>query len=671
MDGRKYILVIDDNEVSRTILNSLFCEDYEILEAPDGKIGLDYLLRYCDLISVILLDLVMPEMNGYEFIEEMKKRNLISMIPVIVVSSNCDSAVEAKILDQGVSDMVSVPIVPNIVKRRVDNVINANNYRRSLESMTVDLSHELKKTNSMVFETLCSIIEQRSLESGQHIKRIRIFTEILLRQLALEDNSLNLDENTIDCISRASTLHDVGKIVIPDNILNKPDRFTAEEFEVMKHHTVEGAKIIRKLNFNQQKEYQEYAWQIAMYHHERWDGKGYPEGLKGDEIPLCAQAAGVADVYDALTTPRVYKPIIEHSKAIVMILSGECGAFSDNMKRALRAVASKFEECAGKFRDGEMELDSLAMQDDHLTDDVLDEAFRTDYYKYITSLQIIDGYVFEVDYDLHTYSLVYPTRNPFTDMPVNGDFIHDSSLLIRHHIHPDEQEMVSDHLNEARSSIESGHHINDSCVARMSLSGNGDYRWFQFSQVRIELPSVSKHKSLIVIRDLDKMVPELQSDKTDAAVCVPERAGTDSSDSSPSDCTAGVIDRLHDIGLSYVDIYDMFRSGWDVLFFFNIDTGAITFDYRLGEKVYAAVPKDIHELFHGDAISVHPDDEAYFVAILEMAVMGVDNKEMSFRLKSEAGNFIRFKGKSFSVRTERQTISHIVAVFSAERRFSE
>lgn len=661
----KYVLIVDDSLISRTILSNIFNKNFKILEAENGRVGLDLVCKHYESIAVILLDLIMPEMDGYEFLSEIKKRNILSIIPVVVVSSDNDSSIESSILEQGASDMIATPIIPNIVRRRVENVISANNYRHNLESMTKSLSSEIQQSNSMIVETLCSIIEQRSLESGQHIKRIRSFTDIILRYLAENYDDVALDESMIECISRASTLHDIGKIVIPDFILNKPARLTPNEFEIMKTHTVEGANIIRKLNFIHQKDYLEYAWQIAMYHHERWDGKGYPEGLAGDAIPLCAQAVAIADVYDALTTHKVYKPVIPHEKSVFMILNGECGAFSDRMKHALRAVAPEFERLAGKFKDGGVPEAFDCIDTLNFDDDVLDKAFRSDYYKYVTSLQFIDGYVFEIDYDTHEYKFVYPNKSPFPALSLHGDFFLDVRVFIDKLIHPGDCSMLLKQMEADKLNIESGHNSSSSCVARMRLSKEGDYEPYLFSQVKIDMQSVAQHKSLIVIRKADNA---LVGNSEMPEICVPSKGeeSTLSTVETSSSERGHVVEDFKSIGISWDFLFRYFHRLWDVLAVFNIDTGKVVFDCRSDEFFWNDRPKTIKELFDGKCLSVYSEDVVYFNTMLEQVVLGRLEGTVSFRLVSSEGKVCRFFGES-AVLNELDKNTFVVINLKAEK----
>ncbi|MCR4939896.1 MAG: response regulator [Treponemataceae bacterium] len=646
--NNRYVLIVDDNLISRTILSNIFNKKYKILEAENGRVGLDFVCKYYESIAVILLDLIMPEMNGYEFLAEIKKRNMLGLIPVVVVSSDSDSSIESNILEQGASDMIATPIVPAIVRQRVENVISANNYRHNLEAMTKSLSHEIQQSNSMIVETLCSIIEQRSLESGQHIKRIRSFTDILLHYLAENYDDVTLDEGIIECISRASTLHDIGKIVIPDSILNKPARLTPSEFEVMKTHSIEGANIIRKLNFIRQKDYLEYAWQIAMYHHERWDGSGYPEGLAGDAIPLCAQAVAVADVYDALTTHRVYKPVISHQKAVVMILNGECGAFSERMKHALRAVAPEFERLAGKFRDGGVPDSFDDVSSKSFGDDVLDKAFRSDYYKYVTSLHLIDGYVFEIDYDTHAYKLVFPNKSPFPALPLHGDFFLDVRVFVDKLIHPEDCGLFLERFQADRVSIENGHYTHSSFEARMRMSDSAEYKNYQFSQIRIDMQSVSLHKSLVVVREAEpKTAQPLENAMQLASAGL--KVESPSLAYKSADDKIEISEETSRIGLSQEKLLEVFHSLWDLLAVFNIDDGTVVFDCSSDEFFPRGRPRTIQELFDGDKVNVYPDDVDYFNAMLEEIVLGQLKGCVSFRMITNGDKVCRFFGESVIV----------------------
>lgn len=322
MMKRETILIADDAEINRAILRGLFEGEYNLLEAENGEQALMLLRQYRESVAAVLLDLVMPVKDGYAVLEEMRQAGLLFHIPVVVITAEDSTDNRVKVFELGVSDIIPKPFEPEVVKSRVRNIIELSRYRRKLEALVEEQSLRVRESNIAVIDMLSSVIEYRSLESGQHIRRIRMFTKILLEDVAGNYKEYDLDARKIRLITESSSMHDIGKIAIPDSILNKPGRLTPEEFEIMKTHTVKGCEILSGLDRLQDREYLHYAYQICRYHHERWDGGGYPDGLKGNNIPLCAQVVAIADCYDALTTDRVYKKAIPPAHAFSMILNG-------------------------------------------------------------------------------------------------------------------------------------------------------------------------------------------------------------------------------------------------------------------------------------------------------------------------------------------------------------
>lgn len=252
----------------------------------------------------------------------------------------------------GASDIIMKPFEPHVVKRRVQNAAELNRHRLHLEEMVEEQARKLRESREILMDALSSVIEHRSVETGQHVLRIRMFTKVLLEDVMKHYPEYELNERVITIIASAAALHDIGKISIPDAILNKPGRLTKEEFDLMKTHTEQGCEILSGLDRMDDKEYLRYAFLICRHHHERWDGSGYPDGLKGDGIPICAQAVGIADAYDALTTDRVYKKAIAPDEAFDMILHGECGAFSPKLLECFAHVRARFSELSKKYADG-------------------------------------------------------------------------------------------------------------------------------------------------------------------------------------------------------------------------------------------------------------------------------------------------------------------------------
>ena len=325
-EQRYTILVADDSEMNRSILRSMLEESYDIIEAEDGLQAVAILQQMEQEIALVLLDLVMPNMDGFDVLSAMNKYNWIDSVPVIMISAESTHDFIERAYNMGVTDYISRPFDMMVVRRRVINTIMLYAKQRRLAGMVNEQIYQREKVNNLMISILSHIVEFRNEESGLHVLHIQTMTEILLKSLTRKTDKYKLDRETINLIGNASTLHDVGKIGIPTEILNKPGRFTPEEFAIMKQHSQMGAEMMKSVP-DQDEPLVKYAYEICRWHHERYDGRGYPDGLKGEEIPISAQVVALADVYDALTSERVYKPAHSHEKALSMILNGECGVF--------------------------------------------------------------------------------------------------------------------------------------------------------------------------------------------------------------------------------------------------------------------------------------------------------------------------------------------------------
>lgn len=336
------ILIVDDIDINRDVLEMILGDKYQILQADRGTRALEIVDQYGEEIVTILLDIIMPEMDGFAVLKELEKRGYIGKIPVLVISAENSSMSERRCFDYGVSDFIAKPFDGKLVKKRVDNIVELYLYKRELEGTVEkqtdtiirqydqlkEQAKKLKESNVRIIEILGSVVEERNLESGKHIKRVKGFTRILARMVKENYPEYGLDDGMVDMISEASVLHDVGKISIPDNILLKPARLTPEEFEIMKTHTTRGSEILENITDVWDEVYGKLSYDICRHHHERYDGKGYPDGLVGEEIPISAQIVSIADVYDALVSTRVYKEACSKDEAFRMIMEGECGVFS-------------------------------------------------------------------------------------------------------------------------------------------------------------------------------------------------------------------------------------------------------------------------------------------------------------------------------------------------------
>ena len=335
------LLVVDDSEMNREILKEILGKEYRILEACDGEEALKMLEQYGPEISLVLLDIIMPKMDGFEVLAYMNRDKWIEDIPVIMISSEGSESYIRRAYELGASDYISRPFDAKVVYQRVINMIKLYAKQRRLIHLVTDQIYEKEKNNRMMTGILSQIVEFRNGESGLHVLHINILTQLLLERLMRKSENYNLSWSQQHMIATASALHDIGKIGIDEKILNKPGKLTKEEFEAMKQHTIIGARMLDSLEMYHDEEMMKYAYEICRWHHERYDGKGYPDGLKGEEIPISAQVVSLADVYDALVSDRVYKKAYSHEKAMEMILNGECGMFNPLLLECLVEIQDK------------------------------------------------------------------------------------------------------------------------------------------------------------------------------------------------------------------------------------------------------------------------------------------------------------------------------------------
>jgi putative two-component system response regulator len=340
-DNRKKIIIIDDVELNRAILREAFSKNYDILEAENGEKGIALIKENASSISCILLDIIMPVLDGFGVLEQLKNTNIIRKVPVFLITTETGEEVVKKAYDYGVVDFIQKPFNLLIIKRNVQNIIELYSNRNQLEKMfneqmtTISVQDtELQGNQWAIIDTLGQALESRDVESGNHTKRMKSITETFLKHLAVTKPDYMLTDLKIQQIAQVTPLHDIGKIAIPDKILLKPEkegRLTDEEFAIMKTHTIAGCKLIDSIpNFHGTQMYT-YSYNICRYHHERWDGKGYPDHLVGNQIPIEAQVVAMADVYDALISKRVYKPAFTHEDSKKMINNGECGNFNPDI----------------------------------------------------------------------------------------------------------------------------------------------------------------------------------------------------------------------------------------------------------------------------------------------------------------------------------------------------
>lgn len=366
---RDTILIIEDDKINCEILAEIFQPEYKILAASNGKDGIELLNKNFPSIAIVLLDYLMPVMNGFEVLDRLKKRKVLTQIPFVMITGQSSPELEQKGYEYGIISYINKPYRSDVIKQIAYNAIGFFQYKMKLEQAFRKQNENIKKqnmllkqqaqklnqVNAVLIDSLSNVIEFRNLESKQHIKRIREYSLCLGTSVMELYPEYKLTPKKIVQIGWASSLHDIGKIVIPDNIILKPGKLTKDEFEIMKSHTTKGAEIIAEAIRLNDKAIYDYAYDIARHHHEKYDGKGYPDGLKGDEISIAAQIVSLVDVYDALISRRVYKDAYEPDKAYQMIINGHSGTFSSKLLTAFTEVKTDFENIVIKYRDDEKE----------------------------------------------------------------------------------------------------------------------------------------------------------------------------------------------------------------------------------------------------------------------------------------------------------------------------
>ncbi len=505
MDVRDTLLLVDDMGSSRAILRGIFEDNYNLLEAENGEQALLLLEQNHHCIAAMLLDVMMPVKTGYEVLEEMGQQGLLAEIPVIIITAEGSVEGEVRAFDLGAADIIVKPYDHFVVRHRVDNIVELFRHKWHLEELVEEQAEILRHSNEVMVDALSALIEYRSVESGQHILRIRRFTKILLEDIARSFPEYRLTKRTIGIIASAAALHDIGKISIPDSILNKPGKLTKEEFEIMKGHSLTGCRMLESLAGMGNEEYLCYAHNICRYHHERWDGKGYPEGLKGDNIPICAQVVGLADAYDALTTQRVYKDAYPCDRAMNMILNGECGAFSPKLLECFKNVCDDFASLAHAYADGlSPNTEAIPAPMPRIRHKTLElDTQQMAQLKYHTILHYVDATVVEVDLDRGIYHLVYNPDPDLILLQASNTFEEGIRTLILKMVHPEDRAQVLELLTTYLQGFLDDGLRKQTRRYRMHSNSINDYRWYDCTILRVDVGDSSQHKLLITWRKVD------------------------------------------------------------------------------------------------------------------------------------------------------------------------
>jgi len=452
------LLLVGSCADTRNELRGIFSDSYNIIEAATNEQGLFLFQQNVNCIAAAILDIRLPKRREESLTVKLRSTPDGESIPVIILCEQADVLQEIKGYEYGASDVIFKPFNEAAIFHRVQTLVELSIHRNNLEILIEEQSNILRASNETMVDVLSTIIEYRSVETGNHVMRIRQYTRVLLEKIMETYPEYNLTPEDINSIVSASSLHDIGKISIPDSILNKPGKLTKEEFEIMKTHTTNGAQILQNLNEVGDRKYLRYAYNICLYHHERWDGNGYPMGLVGDDIPICAQVAGIADVYDALTTDRVYKKAFPHTRAINMILNGECGAFSNKVLECLKKVRDEFQNIHLSLEDSPEGTD---LSDEDLTSPLPApsyqlrkvDALQTVQVKYQTLLHYTNVTVVEADLRSGVYHIVF-NPNPDFYLSTSKSSIHEAIQdMIHTVVHSDDRAGAAEQFSECTNML--------------------------------------------------------------------------------------------------------------------------------------------------------------------------------------------------------------------------
>ncbi len=516
MKLRDTMLIIGGPDSDRPLLCDIFREDYNLLEADGIDQGLFLLEQNQDCIAVIIVDRPPPKDDDDSFLQAAIRRKLAGDIPMLaIVSPKSTGRMEELAFSLGASDVLHRPFTPVVVKRRVQIMVDLFRNHERLLSTLEKQAETIRHTNEVMVDALSSIIEYRSAESGSHVLRIRRFTEILLRAVAGSCPEYELTDEDISLISSAASLHDIGKISIPDHILNKPGKLTEDEMEVMKAHTVNGARMIETLGGITSAAYLRYAYNICRYHHERWDGSGYPEGLSGENIPICAQVVSVADVFDALTNDRVYKSAVPPYEAVNMILNGQCGSFSPKLMMCFKQVYLTFMELAQEYATGH------SPKDDKITlplpapisPNYEIGSLQMTQVKYQALLHYAKATVIEMDLDHGTYHTVYNPIPNFKPIPEGFPLTTELDAGALRNVHPEDVELsIREYrflLNEFFTSGLRKHSFSQ----RLYSAALGGYRQHRVTFLRLETADPGQRKAILIWQPTPLLSPSATAEE--------------------------------------------------------------------------------------------------------------------------------------------------------------
>lgn len=495
MQKQDTILLVDAAAENRAALSSLLQDTYHILQAKNGEQALLLLKQYHRNIALVLLNVALPGKDGYQILSELRENGFLDTVPVVViVSPNAEeSAIRAFHL--GAADIIFVPFSPQIVLRRLENIISLFRHKRAVNSMAAERAQKLQESNELLIDALSSAIESRSPESGQHIRRVRVFTEVLLHEIARSCPEYGLNARTIMVMASAAALHDIGKIAIPDRILQQRGPLTDKEQQILQTHTVKGCEILQSLHYLNDHEYLEYAYNICRYHHERWDGSGYPDGLRGDDIPIYAQATGLADEYDMLTSERCPLGILSHKQAVSRILNELRGAFSPKLLECMKNVLPQFAVLQQCYADGKS---STAVKVLSPPVDAAPSALQREHLKFIAMVRYTEATAFELDFANDGYHLLFSSAPGPHNLFREKNFHDLLDRYIDRLVYADDVPLIRRIWQEDIPCFLEEGSFRNSWFYRVHDFADRSVKWCRLTMLRINTENLSDHRVLLL-----------------------------------------------------------------------------------------------------------------------------------------------------------------------------
>jgi diguanylate cyclase (GGDEF)-like protein len=656
---------MEEAAASRNVLRELFSMQYEIMEAQTAQDALQILSENQHCIALILLSVTLPEKQGFVFLEKVGEQGYLEDIPIVATMSSKELGIEMKLLDMGVEDIIPKPFITSLISRRINLILERYRYKAYLEKIASTQMLQLKKANEGLMDILYAVIEQRNMGTATHVGHIRSLAKLLLNEIASTYLEYGLTEEMIDAMANACVLHDIGKILIPETILTKKDGLTEEEYELVKTHSLRGMEFLSYFGNTEEKQFLKYAMEVSQYHHERWDGKGYPEGLAGDEIPLCAQVAGLMDCYDALITSRPYKPAVSHKEAVRMILSGECGMFSEKILHCFKKVEHQLQD----YIQSSDPIFSLDSQNEKKELEAVKKFHSilpgVEQMKYLSSTKYLDSIILELDVTQDVYCKIYP---PVTEIPIffeRGALTEVMDVFFTIYVHPEDikklnivyqkaMEEIKTQTGEGESSIE---------IRVLNMASNG-YSWYQFSLIGLHKYGGNPSRALLVLKHIHdiKMLQHNNSHLVNILSEIREGLETLSQEGENP-----LLSQMKELASGHTNIPEghlqtLLSDFNDTVFEYDLVSGAIRYSENFKNKFASGIPTTLYELYQWAVDTIHPEDFQMFEQQFMKLIHGEKVDALEFRYKNNCGNYAWCQKRAIVQYNERQKPLKVIGI---------